>query len=79
MAGRKSLYTAQQWQWCLERWREGYTMTEIGDFLGMNRESVRRRFQRMGARPYLREDLPPLTDRKEEFNQLEEIEENERV
>ena len=54
-------------------------MTEIGDFLGMNRESVRRRFQRMGARPYLREDLPPLTDRKEEFNQLEEIEENERV
>lgn len=63
-------YTPAQWQWIWERYCEGYTIKELSRFLYLHRETVRRRFQRMGLRPYSREDLPDLYDRRGEFRAL---------
>lgn len=63
-------YTPEQWQWIWERYCEGYTIKELSAFLYLHHETVRRRFQRMGRRPYHREDLLPLCDRREEFSAL---------
>lgn len=63
-------YTPAQWQWIWERYCEGYSIKELSRFLYLHRETVRRRFQRMGLRPYNREDLPDLYDRRGEFRAL---------
>ena len=60
-------YTPAQWRWIWERYCEGYTIKELSGFLYLHHETVRRHFQRMGHRPYNREDLAPLCDRREEF------------
>ena len=63
-------YTPAQWQWIWERYCESYSIKELSMFLYVHRETVRRRFQRMGRRPYNREDLLPLCERRGEFSAL---------
>lgn len=67
------LYTKDQWRWAWERYREGYTYRELGRFLQAHPETVHRQFVRMGLLPALREDLPPLEERRGEFDILEEL------
>lgn len=62
--------TEEQWRWIWDRWLEGYTLRELAEFLGLARETVRRRFQRMGLRTYAKEELQNLEERRDEFNQL---------
>lgn len=69
-ASDEGTYSRRQWDWVAERWQEGYTLRQLGDFLGLAKETVRRRFQRMGLRPYSKQELPDLAERKSEFNQL---------
>ena len=66
------MYTKTQWQWAWARFCQGYTYKELGEFLGLHPESVRRRFARMGLRAEHRGELPPLKERKREFCALEE-------
>ena len=54
----RSFFTAAQWRWVEERFREGYRLTELAAFLGVHRETVRRGLVRQGAKPESREDLP---------------------
>lgn len=66
------MYTKLQWQWIWERYCQGYTYKELGEFLGLHPGSVRRRFVRLGLRPEARENLEPLEERRREFCRLEE-------
>ncbi|MDD5932251.1 MAG: hypothetical protein PUC45_07365 [Oscillospiraceae bacterium] len=65
-------YTKDQWEWIWDRFCEGYTLRELSGFLYLHHETIRRRFQRMGRRPLDRRELPPLSERREEFRALEE-------
>lgn len=65
-----SLYTDAQWEWCKTKWREGYTIREIADFLGVHRQTVHRRFVADGIIVPDRYSLPPLKDYADEFNRL---------
>ena len=63
----RSFFTYEQWQWIKERYDEGYSMTALAEFLGINRRSIRVAFVRLGFYPGLRSDLPPLAGRRKEF------------
>ena len=65
---QKSIYSDAQWEWCAGKHREGYSIQKIADFLGLNRETVARKFYRMGVIPQNRYELPPLSDFADEFN-----------
>ena len=67
---QKSIYSDAQWEWCAGKHREGYSIQKIADFLGLNRETVARKFYRMGVIPQNRYELPPLSDFADEFNSL---------
>ena len=66
------LYTKAQWRWAWERFCEGYTYKDLGEFLALHPESVHRRFVRLGWLPAYRGDLPPLRERWQEFRALED-------
>ena len=68
----KSILTEAQWRWVGERWLDGYTMSELADFLGSNRETVRRNLIRLGLRPYGRDELTPLSEREAEYKNIKE-------
>ena len=68
-----SHFTRIQWQWVADRYREGYTLTDLGEFLGIHRNSVRLGLVRMGFRPEVRGELPPLPPRRSEFLRLTRI------
>lgn len=63
-------YTNAQWDWVAARYREGYRIKELAEFLGINRENVRKNLARLGVHPYAQDELDPLSSRKAEFNQL---------
>lgn len=63
----RSFFTYKQWKWLKARYDEGYTMTALADFLGINRRSIRVAFIRLGFLPSTRQDLPPLAARRREF------------
>ena len=63
-------YSEAQWRWIAERYREGYSQVRLARLLGLHRETLRRRFQRMGVLPEDRGDLPELD--REEFDKLKE-------
>ncbi len=65
-----SILTDAQWAWVADRWREGYTMDQLADFVGLGREAVRRGLIRHGARPIDKESLPPLEERRQEYIQI---------
>ena len=45
------LYTEAQWQWVEAKYREGYYISQLAEFLGIARETLRRIFQQRGLRP----------------------------
>ena len=47
---------------------EGYPITELADFLGVNRITVSRRFNQYGWRAMARDELPPLAYYEDDFN-----------
>lgn len=63
----KRAFSAAQCRWIGERWEEGYTQTELAEFLGVTRETIRRVLLRQGLRSVCREALPPLDIYKEEW------------
>lgn len=63
-------YTNAQWDWVAARYREGYRIKELAEFLGINRESVRHNLARLGVVPYAHDELDPLSSRAAEFNAL---------
>ena len=63
----KRAFTAAQDRWVGQRWREGYSQSEISEFLGVNRETVRRSLMRQGLRSVCRGALPPLDIYKAEW------------
>lgn len=62
--------TEAQWQWVIDRYREGYPQTELCKFLGMWRNSLFRNLQRRGVIPYGLDELEPLESRRAEFEAL---------
>lgn len=63
-------FTDVQCRWIGERWQEGYTQTELAKFLGVTRETIRRVLLCQGLRPFFRDELPPLAERKKEYMDL---------
>ena len=68
----KVVLTAAQWRWVGDRWLEGYTMSELADFLGLHRETVRRGLVRIGIRPCEKSELTPLSEREAEYKNIKE-------
>jgi hypothetical protein len=75
--GNKIPFTDAQWQWVVDRYREGYPQTELARFLGLYRNTLFRNLQRLGAIPYGLDELDPLEERRAEFEALGEEEEPE--
>lgn len=65
-------FTEKKWEWVAERYREGYTQKMLAEFLGINRYTIQRHFQKMGVIPYALDELDPLSERKKEFIELGE-------
>lgn len=63
--GGKSMYTDKQWEWIVERYTEGYRVTELAGFLGVHRNTVEYHLREMGR--YGRKDLK---GREKEFLRL---------
>lgn len=70
MRGRPSLYSERQWAWLIEKYREGYSLQEIADFIGFSRSGLVKKFEKRGIT--LRGQLSPLREQKQEFNELME-------
>lgn len=66
----ESLYTEKQWQWIEQKYRQGYYISQLAEFLGIGRETLRRIFQRRGVRPVRHDEMTPLSDFRKEFNAL---------
>lgn len=64
------LYTEAQWQWIEAKYREGYFMSQLAEFLGIGRETLRRIFQRRGIRPISHDEMTPLSEFRREFYAL---------
>lgn len=64
------LFTEKQWEWIADRYREGYTQKMLAEFLGINRYTIQRHFQKMCVIPYHLNELEPLSERKKEFIEL---------
>ena len=64
------LYTEAQWKWIEEKYREGYYISQLAEFLGIARETLRRIFQRRGIRPVSHDEMPPLSEIRREFYAL---------
>ena len=67
---RPPCLTDAQWRWIGDRWLEGYSQVDLAEFLGVSRETVRRWLTRLGLRPFFRDELPPLEERKKEYMDL---------
>lgn len=67
----KRAFTDTQCRWIGERWQEGYSQVELAEFLGVTRETIRRVLLCQGLRPFFRDELPPLEERKEEYAALD--------
>lgn len=63
--GTSSIFTAAQWKWVADRFLEGYSKMDLADFLGVHYTTVLGHVHGV-SRP----KLPPLSDRKDEFNRL---------
>lgn len=70
----ESLYTEKQWQWIEAKYREGYFISQLAEFLGIGRETLRRIFQRRGLRPVSHDEMTPLSEFRREFYALGESE-----
>lgn len=66
----EDLYTEAQWKWIEAKYREGYFMNQLADFLGIGRNSLRRIFQRRGIRPVSHDEMTPLSEFRREFYAL---------
>lgn len=66
----ESLYTEKQWQWVEQKYRQRYYISQLAEFLGIGRETLRRIFQRRGVRPVSHDEMTPLSDFRKEFNAL---------
>ena len=66
----EDVYTEAQWQWIEAKYREGYFMNQLADFLGIGRNSLRRIFQRRGIRPVSHDEMTPLSEFRREFYAL---------
>ena len=64
------LYTEAQWQWVEAKYREGYYISQLAEFLGIARETLRRIFQQRGIRPVSHDEMPPLSEFRREFYAL---------
>ena len=66
----KRAFSAAQCCWIGEQWQEGYSQVELAEFLGVTRETIRRVLLCQGLRPFFRDELPPLAERKKEYMDL---------
>lgn len=66
----ENLYTEKQWKWIEAKYREGYYISQLAEFLGIARETLRRIFQRRGIRPVSHDEMPPLSEFRREFYAL---------
>ena len=66
----EDLYTEAQWQWVEAKYREGYYISQLAEFLGITRETLRRIFQRRGIRPVSHDEMTPLSEFRREFYAL---------
>lgn len=67
--GRRSMYSEEQWAWVADRYRDGYTIYELADFLDMSYSMVAVHMRRFGVMRASFEK-PSLRDRAREFNEL---------
>jgi DNA-binding CsgD family transcriptional regulator len=63
--GMRSLYTDAQWEWIVERYKEGHTHADLAAFLGLSEHTVG--YHLRGIERNVR---IPLEERKAEFNRL---------
>ena len=66
----EDLYTEAQWQWVEAKYREGYYISQLAEFLGIARETLRRIFQQRGLRPVSHDEMTPLSEFRREFYAL---------
>ena len=64
------LFTEAQWKWIEAKYREGYFISQLAEFLGIGRETLRRIFQRRGLRPVSHDEMTPLSEFRREFYAL---------
>ena len=64
------LFTEAQWKWIEQKYREGYFVKDLAEFLGVHRETLRRNLQRRGVKPMYRDEMPPLSEFRREFYAL---------
>lgn len=68
-----SLYSPAQWDWIAERYKDGYTMKKLGDFLEVQTNTVGVQLAKRGIKCGDRTKRfvgVPLIARKDEFNAL---------
>lgn len=63
-------YTDLQWQWAAQRYRDGYSIFELAEFLDLSEKTVRVNLRRRGVK--FRHGLQPLEMRRIAFERLGE-------
>lgn len=67
----RQLSTAQ-WQWVIDRYREGYSLSALCRFLGLHYNTLWRILRRRGVIAEVQDEIYPLEYRRDEFEGLDD-------
>ena len=65
-----TIYSTAQYEFLFGLWRQGYTMQELAEWIGIGSGTLKRQFINLGFMFEQGDTRPPLSEYKSQFNAL---------